>query len=660
MSVGGSLYLAGAVEGHGASILVDDPDAWMAMTSFVAHHTGGPPDREVHRVVSPTGVPVFVDRYSTTSDGPVVSLFHQGGGSARGEYGFLIPRLLEAGFNVVAADLQGGGERLGFANRTLRETGEPPEFSYCDALPQARAVLDSARAWYPQSRQVVWGSSYSGALALHAVAAGYAADRVLAFSPASGEVMGACSADRVADQVSVPLLLLRPQSEAGIPSVAHQLATFSAAGHRVSVVSPGVHGSSMLNAIRVGTDTRATWSWVERFLSEEGPAGPAPTGERLEIWTDGSFGEWESEWPVAVDGNGDVSSDAAMDLQAVRGVLDDRYLYLQFDVGRTVTLQGFRGQFEVVLDSDGEVATGAGEEGYEGSETVVVFSPPGGPGADVGAGVAARYASEGSLGILEPAGRLGVLASPTHSSDRFELRLSREQMLRAGGGNGAVGVRARFRENGEILDELGPFVVSEVSPRTAAASSRLPALSADSVRRQDGSFRVMAWNVSDGQFRQEAAAVQRVLAALDADVVLLDEVPRPTTREELAAFFSGVGTGDEWQSWLAEGGGPQRTVVASPRWGVEGEPRLARVPYPPGTIEDWILESDSSELALARQTLEQEGGLSATGAWVEVAGRRMLFVPLDLQSAGFDGSPRDRLRELQARTLRDALADVLA
>jgi len=45
---------------------------------------------------------------------------------------------------------------------------------------------------------------------------------------------------------------------------------------------------------------------------------------------------------------------------------------------------------------------------------------------------------------------------------------------------------------------------------------------------------------------------------------------------------------------------------------------------------------------------------------VTVDGRDILFVPVDLQSAGYDGSPRDRLRELQARTLNQAIAAALA
>ena len=44
---------------------------------------------------------------------------------------------------------------------------------------------------------------------------------------------------------------------------------------------------------------------------------------------------------------------------------------------------------------------------------------------------------------------------------------------------------------------------------------------------------------------------------------------------------------------------------------------------------------------------------------MSVGGRDVLFVPVDLQSAGYDGSPRDRLRELQARALNRAIAATL-
>ena len=61
-------------------------------------------------------------------------------------------------------------------------------------------------------------------------------------------------------------------------------------------------------------------------------------------------------------------------------------------------------------------------------------------------------------------------------------------------------------------------------------------------------------------------------------------------------------------------------------------------------------------IAAALAEAEAEGGVSATGAWVTPGEREILFVPVDPQSAGYDGSPRDRLRELQARTLNRAVS----
>jgi len=44
---------------------------------------------------------------------------------------------------------------------------------------------------------------------------------------------------------------------------------------------------------------------------------------------------------------------------------------------------------------------------------------------------------------------------------------------------------------------------------------------------------------------------------------------------------------------------------------------------------------------------------------VDVQGTDVLFVPLDLRSAGYHGSPNDAVRWLQVRTIRDAIAHEL-
>ncbi|NNF26399.1 MAG: hypothetical protein HKN73_04140, partial [Gemmatimonadetes bacterium] len=595
--------------------------------------------------------------------------FHQGGGSARGEYGFLVSRLVEAGYDVVAADLQGGGDRFGFPNRTLAEAPEGADFSYCDAAPQLTMVLDSVVSWYPDARRIGWGSSYSGALLLHAAAEGADVDQVLAFSPAAGGPMGECSANHVADRIEVPTLVVRPAGEAEIGSVREQLALFGGAGHQVLVASPGMHGSSMLNPVRVGSDVDATWALIESFLqrparrtgsdSVEGSDAEAWSEElAAPIWADGDFQDWDDVTPMAIDAWGDVSPGSAADLRSVRARVDERFVHLLVDVGHTITLQGFRGSFEIVIDADGDPETGATEESHLGAEAALVYSQPGDLASGVGFGVGIHRVEGDGLGSVEPAGRAGVLAAPTHSSDRFEIRIERGMVLGDGASleadTGFAAVTLRLLGPEGPLDQLGPFVVPLVP---AAIEPDL--LGQEALDRGPDQLRVVAWNVSSGQFHRREAAFQRVLAALSADVVLLDEVPADATADGLDAFFSGVEEA-EWQWWLAEGGGVQRTLVASSTHAVQGEPSLAKIDYPPGALEGWISETDSAEFALSRAALEAGGGLSATGAWIDVDSTPVLFVPLDFQSAGYDGSPQDRLRELQAGVLREAVAQVLA
>jgi hypothetical protein len=50
--------------------------------------------------------------------------------------------------------------------------------------------------------------------------------------------------------------------------------------------------------------------------------------------------------------------------------------------------------------------------------------------------------------------------------------------------------------------------------------------------------------------------------------------------------------------------------------------------------------------------IEAAAQISATGAWVDLQGTEVLFVPLDLQSGGYRGNPQDALRVLQARAIR--------
>jgi alpha-beta hydrolase superfamily lysophospholipase len=222
------------------------------------------------------GVNVHADLHATgDKSAPIVLLFHQAGSNARAEYDPIVPRLLESGYNVLAIDQRSGGTRLGGVNRTASafDGGSP---SYCDAYPDLEAALAFVIANGFEGPRVVWGSSYSAALVIR-LAAEHPDDvnAVLAFSPASGDPMGACKPGPFLENLRTPILALRPASEMENPRVRAQLETFQELGHATYVAENGVHGSSMLNPERVEGGVEETWTAVEQFLAQVDGVAPS-------------------------------------------------------------------------------------------------------------------------------------------------------------------------------------------------------------------------------------------------------------------------------------------------------------------------------------------------------------------------------------------------
>ena len=200
---------------------------------------------------------------------PLILAFHQGGGDGRGEYAPIIPRLLAEGYAVMTIDQRRGGDVFGGTNRTVEGLPEDAAYSYCDAYPDLEAALTHARS-LAFDRIIAWGSSYSATLAIR-LAAQYPSylDRVIAFSPAAGEPMGACQPREPASRLTIPAMMIRPEREASIETVAADLDAFRRMGHDVYVSPGGSHGSSVLVSGRTGAPTDEVW---ERVLSFLGPA----------------------------------------------------------------------------------------------------------------------------------------------------------------------------------------------------------------------------------------------------------------------------------------------------------------------------------------------------------------------------------------------------
>ena len=215
------------------------------------------------------GITVFGDIYEPehVKRPPLILAFHQGGGDARGEYTPIIPTLVRQGFAVMIIDQRRGGEVFGGTNRTVAALPEGADYSYCDAYPDLEAALAFART-QSFGRIIAWGSSYSATLALQ-LASEYPTDldRVIAFSPASGEPMGDCQPREYAAQITIPALMIRPEREAAIESVADDLTAFSEMGHDVFISPGGSHGSSVLVEERSGNPATEAWERILSFLN---------------------------------------------------------------------------------------------------------------------------------------------------------------------------------------------------------------------------------------------------------------------------------------------------------------------------------------------------------------------------------------------------------
>ena len=135
---------------------------------------------------SADGVKITADLYMSDDDHskPFIVLCHQAGWS-RGEYREIAPKLNQLGFNCMAIDQRSGDEVNGVKNDTAvlaSQAGKSTE--YVDAEQDMIAALKYARKNFADGKLVLWGSSYSAALALRVAGEQPSlVDGVLAFAP---------------------------------------------------------------------------------------------------------------------------------------------------------------------------------------------------------------------------------------------------------------------------------------------------------------------------------------------------------------------------------------------------------------------------------------------------------------------------------------------
>jgi dienelactone hydrolase len=180
---------------------------------------------------SADGLTLYGDLYRAEAGeaGPIIVLFHQAGSNARGEYHEIVPTLVANGYSALAVDLRTGGSRYGSENRTVANGDLAESQEYCAVYPDLLAAWQYVIDQGFRGPRFAWGSSFSGALVLRlAVERAHEMRAVLAFSPAGGEPMEGCQPDTYLGDLSVPALILRPETEAAMERVASQLQRFEA------------------------------------------------------------------------------------------------------------------------------------------------------------------------------------------------------------------------------------------------------------------------------------------------------------------------------------------------------------------------------------------------------------------------------------------------
>lgn len=381
------------------------------------------------------------------------------------------------------------------------------------------------------------------------------------------------------------------------------------------------------------------------------PAVDTRSAVGREVVLDGLVHEWSTTpWaytgPASHAGHGAAASPFAR-VEGVKVRHDDGAVYLMFLLDGKVALQGMPGTLALVLDADADSTTGWPLHGMRGAEVAVEFSAPlGQDGARGGIGWWMAD-SAGGPPRLVTANRAGVMAAPTHASRTFEIRIPRDRAVR---GDRLAARLISYDASGAVVHDTRAFTV-DVRPPEPRPTSR-GAGPTDPLARPPGvDFRVVSWNVGRETFFAKADLLGVLLRPLAPDLLMLDEVAGGYSVEEVEALLNRILPGDRpWRAVYGTSGGSQRGVIAIRGTVPVVAPALAGVlPYP-----DSVHGLAPAEDAWLRDRVGSY--VPVTGAIVEIGGRRLLAVTVDLESGGTPGSRRDRLRRIEALAIRDALA----
>ncbi|MFT6845043.1 MAG: pimeloyl-ACP methyl ester carboxylesterase [Flavobacteriales bacterium] len=238
----------------------------LLLTISVVHATepskGNVPFTTIH-FLSLDGMKMTADYHEINPEAPIIVLCHQAGYS-RGEYIEIAAQLNSFGFNCFAIDQRAGKSCNGLVNETAKyakERGRPT--SYLDAEQDILAAISHVTNKYFKNDVILWGSSYSAALALKIGVSHPNVSTVIAYSP--GEYLEGIDLQSTITSLTKPTYVTSSHKEAKAVKVLISKATQTSVVQFVPEGN-GVHGSKAL--WRNAQDNGEYWASIYMFLKE--------------------------------------------------------------------------------------------------------------------------------------------------------------------------------------------------------------------------------------------------------------------------------------------------------------------------------------------------------------------------------------------------------
>ena len=350
------------------------------------------------------------------------------------------------------------------------------------------------------------------------------------------------------------------------------------------------------------------------------------------IVMDGHFDDWLNITNTICMDQNDAPS-GGPDLGVTKWTANGSTLHLWLELcpaeGPMLNLQAMDYRLLLVLDTDGNSQSGANCHGLFGTEAILSMPGPDrkdpnkpGMGAALLNAEGEKFEADWVKSGTQPAWSAGIATAPATSERAFEFSIGRRKNFLSG-----TSVNLKW----VVLDAAGG-VIDETPTATIRLPKFVPAKPklkqrSDFARDRDVDFRLVNWNVEWGNLLDERKPAGTLLAALDPDAILLQEMMTEQDEDEIVAMLEeAIPIADGWKVQVGQAGGRIRCAVA-----IRGN-RVATLP-------------GLSAVATNR----------SAAAAIRTKSGPVVLIATHLKCCGRDGSKEDTKRITEAEDLRDAI-----